>query len=186
MPASLRGRWRFPPTSIRSMIAHCVRESPLECCGLLGGKGPRVLVHSPAAESGRQRNPVRGRSAETLEAGRWLAARAELEILAIYHSHPRWEAVPSAVDREKNYWGAMPHLIVGFAADPPEVRVWRLSADSHRNFPGRWPNRSARLPGRCNPGRIRTKLISRIARRDRNFRTEAQRSHETRRAVIPH
>ena len=26
---------------------------------------------------------------------------------------PKGRAVPSAVDRRKNYWGPMPHLIVG-------------------------------------------------------------------------
>ena len=30
-----------------AMVAHCVRESPLECCGILGGVSPRVSSFHP-------------------------------------------------------------------------------------------------------------------------------------------
>ncbi|HWT82015.1 MAG TPA: M67 family metallopeptidase, partial [Candidatus Methylomirabilis sp.] len=66
---------------------------------------------------------------ELVQAFRWLRER-NLDIVAIYHSHPKGKAVPSAVDRRKNYWGPMPHLIVGLLHEPPEVRVWRLSEHS--------------------------------------------------------
>jgi proteasome lid subunit RPN8/RPN11 len=48
------------------------------------------------------------------------------EILAIYHSHPRWEAVPSRTDLEKNYYGPVPRIIVSLLGATPVVRVWRL------------------------------------------------------------
>ena len=57
------------------------------------------------------------------------------EIAAIYHSHPRWEAVPSAVDLKENHYGPVPRIIVSLLADPPDVRVWRLEAESYQEIP---------------------------------------------------
>ena len=52
------------------------------------------------------------------------------EILAIYHSHPRWEAVPSQTDLRENHYGPVPRIIVSLKSDLPEVRVWQLDPDS--------------------------------------------------------
>ena len=52
------------------------------------------------------------------------------EILAIYHSHPRWEAVPSQTDLRENHYGPVPRIIVSLKTDLPEVRVWQLDPDS--------------------------------------------------------
>jgi proteasome lid subunit RPN8/RPN11 len=117
-----------------AMIAHCLRESPLEGCGVLGGTAARVLSIHPLRNLAASETRYDGDPAELVQAFRWLRER-NLEILAIYHSHPKGKAVPSAVDRRRNYWGPMPHLIVGLLRDPPEVRVWRLSADSQQELP---------------------------------------------------
>ena len=77
-----------------AMIAHCVREAPLECCGLLGGVAPVVssihtLRNASASEVRYDADPR-----DLIEAVQSLRAR-KAEILAIYHSHPRWAAMPS-------------------------------------------------------------------------------------------
>ena len=56
------------------------------------------------------------------------AARAEgIEVLAIYHSHPASEPIPSMTDLANNTWGetAM-HVIVGLAGTEVSVRGWWL------------------------------------------------------------
>ncbi len=40
-------RLRFPTEFHDAMVAHCVREAPLECCGLLGGIAPVVSSFHP-------------------------------------------------------------------------------------------------------------------------------------------
>jgi proteasome lid subunit RPN8/RPN11 len=56
-----------------------------------------------------------------------------LELLAIYHSHPAAEPVPSRRDVERNTYGeSVVHLIVGLAGAKPEVRVWWLTETGHR------------------------------------------------------
>ena len=50
---------RSPPTIHDAMVAHCLREAPLECCGLLGGVAPR------SRRSTRCATPTRARPATT-------------------------------------------------------------------------------------------------------------------------
>lgn len=119
-----------------AMVAHCLRESPLECCGLLGGVFPLVSSFHPlrntlASETRYDADPI-----ELINAVKELRAR-EAEILAIYHSHPRWVAVPSQTDLLENHYGAVPRIIVSLLGTPPEVRVWRLDPDSFEELPWR-------------------------------------------------
>jgi proteasome lid subunit RPN8/RPN11 len=125
-----------PSDILESLVAHCVGESPLECCGVLGGVGRQVLSHHPLGNVARSETRYQGDPGDLVQAWRWLRARG-MEILAIYHSHPRWEAVPSAVDRRENHWGEMPHLIVSLLADTPTMRAWRLTAESQTELPWR-------------------------------------------------
>jgi proteasome lid subunit RPN8/RPN11 len=48
------------------------------------------------------------------------------EIMAIYHSHPRWQPIPSQTDLKENHYGEVPRIIVGLLKSPPECRVWRF------------------------------------------------------------
>jgi proteasome lid subunit RPN8/RPN11 len=107
----------------RALRAHAEEEAPNECCGLI------VL------RDGRAERYVRGRNR--------LASpyRYELEIdptiwfleddgyeLAVFHSHPETEPIPSRTDRElAGLWSGKPFLIYGLARD--ELRAWRVSRD---------------------------------------------------------
>jgi proteasome lid subunit RPN8/RPN11 len=119
----------IPRSILAAMIDHCRREAPLECCGILGGVAPRVssihrLRNTEASPTRYNADPV-----DIIEANRSLRAVGG-EFLAIYHSHPRWRAVPSRTDLETNYYGDLPRIIVSLLTDPPEVRSWRLETDS--------------------------------------------------------
>ncbi len=79
------------------MRRHAARRAPLEACGLLAGKGGQVelVLGVPNAE----RSPVRFRMQPRAQ---WRAFRrieaAGLELVGIYHSHPRGPAIPSPTD----------------------------------------------------------------------------------------
>lgn len=120
---------RIPGEIVRAVFAHCLEQGPLECCGLLGGAGRQVLSWHPLGNLARSETRYQGDPRDLIEAWRWLREHGQ-EILAIYHSHPRWEAVPSATDLRENHWGEMTHLIVSLLTDPPTMRAWRLSPDS--------------------------------------------------------
>ncbi len=89
-----------------AMVAHCVREAPLECCGILGGVAP-PLVSSiyPLRNETKSETRYNADPHDLIVPSIDFRRRGE-EILAIYHSHPRWEAVPSQTDLAENYYGA--------------------------------------------------------------------------------
>jgi proteasome lid subunit RPN8/RPN11 len=134
-------RLNAPPLEIPrdlhdAMVAHCVRESPLECCGILGGIAPRVSSIHPL------RNELASETRYNADPQDLIAAHISLrqcgaEILAIYHSHPRWQAVPSITDLNENHYGPVPRIIVSLRGELPEVRVWELAPDSFHELPWR-------------------------------------------------
>ena len=77
-----------------AMVAHCVREAPRECCGLLGGVTPTVSSIHPLRNASASEIRYDADPRDLIEAVQSLRGRGA-EILAIYHSHPRWAAVPS-------------------------------------------------------------------------------------------
>jgi proteasome lid subunit RPN8/RPN11 len=131
--------WCGPPLTIPreihdAMVAHCVMEAPLECCGILGGVFPHVSLFYPLGNASASETRYDADPNDLLRVVVDLRAR-EAEMLAIYHSHPRWKAVPSRADLELNHYGPLPRIIVSLLASPPVVRAWRLDADSFEELP---------------------------------------------------
>jgi proteasome lid subunit RPN8/RPN11 len=58
--------------------------------------------------------------------------RRGLEWLAVYHSHPTSDPVPSRKDRERNYSPDVMNLIVSLRGPTPVVRAWWLTATEAR------------------------------------------------------
>lgn len=117
---------------------HGKRTYPEECCGfLLGVANERQkLVHEVQASSNalmveRQRRflitPDEYRRTE-------VASRAKsLEVIGFYHSHPDYEARPSAFDLE-HAWPWFSYVIVSVEqGEPTETTSWVID-DERRNF----------------------------------------------------
>jgi len=120
-----------------AMVGHCRREFPNECCGILGGLPPRASSFFPLRNIAEE-----PRTCYNADPGEMIAAHSELrargeEHIAIYHSHPSSRAFPSRVDLSRNYHGALPRIIVSMLEEPPDVRAWRLDADSYEELPWR-------------------------------------------------
>jgi proteasome lid subunit RPN8/RPN11 len=136
---SRRGRrpiLTIPRDVLDAMIAHCLMDAPLECCGILGGVFPEVSLFYPLANTEASETRYNADPMDLIRVDRDLRAR-DAEVLAIYHSHPRWRAVPSQTDLDTNYLGPIPRIIVSLLTHPPEVRVWRLEPDSYEELPWR-------------------------------------------------
>jgi proteasome lid subunit RPN8/RPN11 len=126
----------IPCDLLDAMVAHCVRESPLECCGILGGTPPRVSSFHPLRNELASPTCYRAHAQDLIESVVWLRGRGA-EMLAIYHSHPRWEAIPSQTDLRENYYGTLPRIIVSLLNGTRDVRIWRLEPDSYQEVPWR-------------------------------------------------
>ena len=126
----------IPRDIFDAMVAHCVREAPLECCGLLCGTAPRVSLFYPL------RNDTQSETRYNADPQELIAAhidfrRKRAEILAIYHSHPRWRPFPArptwprittARSRGSSYrfWAIRPTSACGASTPTPT-----------RNYPGK-------------------------------------------------
>jgi proteasome lid subunit RPN8/RPN11 len=118
------------PAAIRdAMVGHCRREAPLEACGILGGAGHRVASFFPLRNELNDEARYRADPRELIAAVQALRARGE-EILVLYHSHPKTDAIPSKTDLRENYYGDVPRIIVSLAGPEPVVRIWRLDPES--------------------------------------------------------
>ncbi|MEO6812136.1 MAG: M67 family metallopeptidase [Isosphaeraceae bacterium] len=123
----------IPARILDEMVAHCVRDAPLECCGILGGKDLEVSSFHPLRNAKSSETRYEADSTDVINAVIALRGRGA-EIVAIYHSHPKWAAVPSKTDLETNYYGEVPRIIVSLLRPEPEVRIWRLWPDSYKEL----------------------------------------------------
>lgn len=123
----------IPDLLLEEVIEHARQEAPLECCGLLAGSldgavTARYVIENVAHSPTEYETDPRG----MLGAFRDMRARG-IELLAIYHSHPTSEAVPSRRDLARNTYGETAvHLIVGLANPEPDVRAWWLGESDFR------------------------------------------------------
>jgi proteasome lid subunit RPN8/RPN11 len=131
------------------MVAQAKAELPNECCGLLAG-----LVHHPelvdaAPEDWKDvriglvmcRYALVNNAASPREylandrvlfnAYRGMRARG-LELLAVYHSHPVTDPVPSKTDLERNYFEEVMHLILSLKTESLVMRGWWLGEKEYR------------------------------------------------------
>ena len=116
---------RILPDIQQAMVDHCLTENPLECCGILAGR------HGHAWEIYKLPNADQSETRYNADPQALIKAVQEMrrngtEIMAIYHSHPRWQPIPSQTDLKENHYGEVPRIIVGLLKSPPECRVWRF------------------------------------------------------------
>jgi len=148
---SMSFRLLLPRRIYDEMLVQALAELPNECCGLLAGRIEgeadaaaaeplpprlaRVLRRYPLVN--KKASPTRYLSEERslIDADRD-ARQSNLEFLAIYHSHPTSEPVPSRTDLEENYWDGVMHFIISMKHVPPLMRGWWLSETDYR--PADW------------------------------------------------
>lgn len=116
---------RILPDIQQAMVDHCLTEKPLECCGILAGR------HGHAWEIYKLPNADQSETRYNADPQALIKAVQEMrrngtEIMAIYHSHPRWQPIPSQTDLKENHYGEVPRIIVGLLKSPPDCRVWRF------------------------------------------------------------
>ncbi|HXT85683.1 MAG TPA: M67 family metallopeptidase [Verrucomicrobiae bacterium] len=98
-----------------------------ECCGLLAGRDGIISAIFPARNA--HANPATGYEIapqELFELMREMRARG-LELLGIYHSHPRGENRPSRTDVEQAFYPDTPYFILSPLPNAPQpVRAFLI------------------------------------------------------------
>lgn len=116
------------PMSIYERMIEQAREGvPFEVCGILGGKDGVVSVISPMTNTDASRDHFMMEPREQFSVVKVLRSQ-ELEMLAVYHSHPETPARLSDEDLRLALTPGISYVIVSLA-DPsaPEVRSFKIS-----------------------------------------------------------
>jgi proteasome lid subunit RPN8/RPN11 len=89
----------LPRAVRRAIVMHARREAPRECCGLLVGCGREVAFAVACTNVARSETRYRIAPREHIDLRRALRAFSPpLDIVGVYHSHPRGRPVPSPTD----------------------------------------------------------------------------------------
>lgn len=123
----MRNSLRLPRTIAERLIRQALAEAPRECCGLLAGRAFAIESVYPLVNESSQPEKRYHVGAGLFAPFKEMRRRGE-KLLAIYHSHPTGQAVPSGIDREENYYGPMHHLIIGLSPKP-HLRAWLIMVD---------------------------------------------------------
>ena len=97
---------------------------------------PRVSSFHPLRNAAASETRYDADPRDLIAAVRALRSRGA-QILAIYHSHPKWPAIPSGTDLREIYYEDVPRIIVSLLGPEAEVRIWRLEAERFEELPWR-------------------------------------------------
>lgn len=113
-------------SDLRKIFKHLEELKPAEGCGLLAGKDGSVKQVYLIA------NRLNSPTAYEMDPAEQLAAMLEMEerdldLVAIFHSHPHGPGAPSMTDIEMNNYPETLQLIVSWSdADQPTVRAFKI------------------------------------------------------------
>jgi len=110
-----------------ALLTHARRNAPHESCGLLAGRNVEITMFYPAenaASTPSTNFEIAPR--DLFRIMRELRA-ADLELLAIYHSHPSSDNSPSPTDIATAYYPETAYIIVSPRADTPNpIRAFHI------------------------------------------------------------
>ncbi|OGL45414.1 MAG: hypothetical protein A2W05_01385 [Candidatus Schekmanbacteria bacterium RBG_16_38_10] len=117
---------KIPEKIFEEIIEHLRSELPFEGCGVLAGKGNEVKKLIRLTNTKKSPNAYLADPFEQLNMLKEIE-REELEMLAIYHSHPNNEAYPSMEDIEKAFYNEQLYMIVSFLDEEnPVARIFSI------------------------------------------------------------
>jgi proteasome lid subunit RPN8/RPN11 len=115
----------FSGNLLDEMISHCKEAYPLEACGILAGKDGAVqkiyrmtnIEHSSIRyqmDSGEQFRVMKEMRDQ------------ELEMVALYHSHPHSDAYPTPRDLRLAFYEEPFYVIVSLIHEKPNIKVFEI------------------------------------------------------------
>ena len=120
---------RIPKTIFQEMVNHALREAPLECCGILAGKGRTVRRMYEMRNTDGSRTSYLMPPEEQLEVFREIE-KERLDMVAIYHSHPHTIPFPSERDVRLAFYPEVVYIIISLREGRTSVKGFRIGKDA--------------------------------------------------------
>lgn len=119
---------------LRHVVEHCLEEKPYEACGILTGRGDRILTAWATENARRSTTAFEVESSHQGQALDGARKRGE-SLLAIYHSHPTALAYPSTSDiRMGIHWPEAARVILSLAGKVYQ-RAFFIRGNTVREIP---------------------------------------------------
>jgi proteasome lid subunit RPN8/RPN11 len=112
------------------MVKHAKQESPLECCGILGGK--KGVVEKAFELQNAERSAIRYSMSpqEQLVVFEEMEKKS-MEMIAIYHSHPHTIPFPSETDVKLAFYPEVSSIIISLKEqENPMVKAFRIGKEA--------------------------------------------------------
>jgi proteasome lid subunit RPN8/RPN11 len=102
---------RIPKMIFQAMLDHAKRESPLECCGILGGKD-KTVIRSFELQNTEKSPMLYSMSPQEQMKVFEEMERESMEMIATYHSHPKTIPFPSETDVKLTFYPDVSSVII--------------------------------------------------------------------------
>jgi proteasome lid subunit RPN8/RPN11 len=121
---------RIPKAIYQKMVDHAKREWPLECCGILSGNEKTVqkafelknTEESPVLYSMSPQEQMK--VFEEME-------KESMQMIAIYHSHPKTIPFPSETDVKLTFYPDVPSIIISLREkENPVMKAFQISKEA--------------------------------------------------------
>jgi proteasome lid subunit RPN8/RPN11 len=121
---------RIPKSIYQQIVEHARKESPAECCGILGGKGD--TVEKAFALQNAEKSPIRYSMSPQEQLRIFEEIEKEsMEMLAIYHSHPHTIPFPSETDVRLAFYSEVSSIIISLKErENPIVKAFRIGKEA--------------------------------------------------------
>ncbi len=120
---------RIPQSIYEKMVEHAKKEQPLECCGILSGRGETVA--KSFALKNAEGSPVRYSMSPLDQLKVFEEMEKEsMEMIAVYHSHPRTIPFPSETDVKLNFYPDVSSVIISLKEENPVMKAFRISKEA--------------------------------------------------------
>ena len=117
---------RIPGHIYRRMVEHAREGAPLEVCGILGGRDNSVSEIRPMTNTDASHEHFTMEPREQFAVAKDFRSK-DLEMLAVYHSHPTTPARPSQEDIRLARTPDISTVIVSLAdSSAPDVRSFKI------------------------------------------------------------
>lgn len=117
---------QLPDELYDRLMAHLRMTLPQEGCGLIAFDANGAVELFPGTNTEASETRYNMDLAEVVAAFNEIERR-DWRLGAIYHSHPRTPAWPSATDLSYAFYPNALMVIVSFAVDPPDLRAFRIA-----------------------------------------------------------